>query len=81
MAHVDLLEAEESLPELVRQLEDGSEEQVVLTRNGTPVARIVLMRESSEPRIGAAKGMALYRDGWDSPETAAEIAALFGAAR
>lgn len=81
MAHVDLLEAQGSLPELVRRLEDGSEDQIVLTRNGTPVAHIVLAKEPIGQRMGAAKDMMLYRDGWNSSEMAAEVAALFGGIR
>jgi len=39
MKHVSIKEAKDTLPALVRAVEAG--EQVVITRNGTPVAEVI----------------------------------------
>lgn len=78
MTQVGVLEAKNSLSKLIRMLERGEEEQVVITRNNRPVARLTLLDKAPAKRIGVAKGQRLYCDGWDSPEINEEVAKLFG---
>jgi len=51
MAQVNMLEAKTRLSQLVESVANGSEPEIVLARNGKPVARIVpLIAKSSERR-------------------------------
>ena len=78
MSQVNVLEAKNNLSKLLRKLELGQEEDIVIARNGTPVARLVPYEaRTSEKRIGAAKGTKLVKDGWDIDECNDEVAALF----
>ncbi|MEY4864057.1 MAG: hypothetical protein RLZ51_2152 [Pseudomonadota bacterium] len=57
MISVELLQAESSLAQLVEAIEQGHEREIVIARNGRPVARLVpLASASSGQRIGVAKG-------------------------
>lgn len=51
-------------------------EEVVIARNGVPVAKIVKYSVPKVARPGAWKGGAYFAD-WNSPETNAEIEHLF----
>jgi prevent-host-death family protein len=57
MKPVNMLEAKSSLSHLVQQVEEGHEREIVIARNGRPVARLVPL-ETAPPhrRIGVAKG-------------------------
>lgn len=80
MVQANMLEAKNSLSGLVRMVESGQEDCVVIARHGKPVAKIVRYDEAgTSRRVGAAKGKRLYADGWDSSEMDAEVAALFEA--
>ena len=80
MMQTNMLETKNSLSGLVRMVESGQEDCVVIARHGKPVAKIVRYDEvGTSRRVGAAKGKRLYADGWDSPEMDAEVAALFEA--
>ncbi len=79
MVQTNMLEAKNGLSALVRMLESGQEDCVVIARHGKPVAKLVRYdAPRTSRRIGAAKKKRLYAEGWDSPETNAELAALFG---
>lgn len=57
MTTVNMLEAKSSLSRLVADLEDGVEREIVIARNGRPVARLVpLEGVPASQRIGVAKG-------------------------
>lgn len=79
MVQVNMLEAKSQLSALVKQLEDGVEDSVVIARNGKPVA-LVISYDSSQAarRIGVARGLKLVADDWDINEGDDEVAALFG---
>ena len=77
MTYVGVLEAKNNLSKLIKTLEQGQEERVVITRNNRPVAQITLVDDESTPRIGVARGESLYREGWDSAEVNEEVAAMF----
>ena len=79
MKQVSILEAKTDLSKLVRMIEIGSEESIVIARHGRPVVKMVLFSESPvSKRIGAAKGK--IRVPADFDKFNEEIDALFGGA-
>ncbi len=55
MTKVNMLEAKTNLSKLVEAVESGREPEIILARNGKPVARIVPIEQ--EPRkLGLAEG-------------------------
>ena len=57
MPIVNMLEAKSNLSRLVEAVETGAEKEVVIARNGRPVARLVPIRAAAKgKRIGVAKG-------------------------
>ncbi|WP_373508446.1 type II toxin-antitoxin system Phd/YefM family antitoxin [Thiocapsa sp.] len=72
---VNMLEAKSQLSSLIVAAERG--EEVLIARNGKPIARIV---PYSPPRVkapGAWKGLAPYSTDWRSPETDQAVERLF----
>jgi prevent-host-death family protein len=58
MQIVNMLEAKSSLSRLVESVELGREREIIIARNGRPVARLVSMGTTQQPkRIGQAKGI------------------------
>jgi prevent-host-death family protein len=77
MAPVNMLEAKSQLSRLVEAVESGRESEIVLARNGRPVARIVpIERSPTGLRIGVARGKLLVPD--DIDVDSVTIAAWFG---
>lgn len=72
---VNMLEAKNALSRLVAAAERG--EEVVLARDGKPVARLVRYEAPKVKPPGSMRGRISAAPDWDSPETNAEIAALF----
>lgn len=64
MAYVELSDAAQRLPEIVDQaIRDG---EVVLTRVGTPVAKIVpVARDRRQREFGSARGQIRMSDDFD----------------
>ncbi len=59
MATITLEDAQARLPELIEQLNPGDE--IVITRNAKPVARLVGEQKPKQPRkLGTLKGTVLY---------------------
>jgi prevent-host-death family protein len=59
MTQVNMLEAKTKLSKLVEAVETGAEKEIVLARNGKPVARIVPLEEpkvDTSKRLGIAEG-------------------------
>ena len=58
MPTVNMFEAKSKLSSLVEAVETGVESEIIIARNGRPVARLVPL-DSSQPgkRIGVAKGV------------------------
>ena len=71
---MNMHDAKTQLSKLVKRVEAG--EEIVIARNGTPVAKLVPYTEKPV-RFGTARGKMWVADDWDSDETNAEIAALF----
>jgi prevent-host-death family protein len=79
MHTVNMLEAKTNLSRLVGALESGAEREIVISRNGRPVARLVpLARSEPAVRIGAAAGRICVPDDIDIDNE--QVAELFGAA-
>jgi antitoxin (DNA-binding transcriptional repressor) of toxin-antitoxin stability system len=76
MANVDIDTAKDSLPALVMHVQLGVEREVVLTRSGRPIARIVPLEAPRRLRVGLAKGR--YRAPADLDDVSPEVAAQFG---
>lgn len=57
MTTYNMLEAKTNLSRLIDALENGRESEIVIARNGRPVARLVpLSVRSAEHRLGVAQG-------------------------
>lgn len=76
MLAIPLLNAESKLPSLVKAIEQGEEQEIIITRDGKPVARLVpILSSKIERRIGVAKGLFEVPDSIDKHNS--EVAALF----
>ena len=75
MPTVNILEAKTHLSRLVEQVEMGAEAEIVIARNGRPVARLVpLAAQPVQRRIGVAKGQFVVPESID--DSNAEVADL-----
>ncbi len=76
MQAVNMLQAKSSLSKLVDAIEQGREREIVIARNGRPVARLVAMEASpAAKRIGVAKSLFVVPDTIDAHNEA--VARLF----
>ena len=74
---VNILEAKTNLSNLVRLVETGKEDMVIIARYGKPVVKLVTYNDVPvSKRIGVAKGKLESPDDLDKYND--EIAALFG---
>lgn len=74
MSMIGMHEAKTRLSELVAEVERGGE--VILSRNGVPVARLVPFEATTpERRFGAMKGQARSDDAFFEPLPEAELSA------
>lgn len=74
---IPLEEAEGKLSELIGKVVFGGEEQVIITKRGAPVAKIVdYYSDPYKKKLGVAKGIFTVPDDFDSDNE--EIAKLFG---
>ncbi len=74
---VNILEAKTKLSDLVRKVETGEEESIIISRRGKPIAKIVVYSDSPvSKRIGVARGRLKSPEDLDRHNE--EIAALFG---
>ena len=78
MVYRSVPEVKNDLPELIRMLEDGEEDRIVITRHGRPVAAMIRYEDSPDrKRIGVAEGRKLVADGWDDNDANDKITDLF----
>ena len=76
MQAVNMLQAKSSLSRLVEAIEQGREQEIVIARNGRPVARLVPIEAvPTGRRIGIAKGKFEVPDTIDAHNE--EVARLF----
>jgi len=75
-AVVNMLQAKSSLSRLVQAIEQGQEREIVIARNGRPVAKLVpLDADPANKRIGIAKGKFIVPDDIDAHNE--KVARLF----
>ncbi len=55
MSTINMLEAKSNLSELVRAVESGEQEEIIIARNGVPAARLMPLKKKSRVRLGVAK--------------------------
>jgi prevent-host-death family protein len=72
---VNMLEAKSQLSSLIVAAEHG--EEVLIARNGVPVARLLAYRPPRIKAPGAWRGRAPYTTEWRSEETDRLVADLF----
>lgn len=72
---INMLDAKNRLSSLIVAAEKG--EEVLIARNGVPVAKIVKYTAPKVNPPGAWKGQIDYASDWNSSETNAEIERLF----
>ena len=73
---VNTHEAKSQLSKLIAAVRDG--EEVVICQAGKPVARLTAFEDKPRvPLLGIWEGKVKFQPGWDSPETDAEIMAMF----
>jgi len=72
---VNILEAKNNLSSLIVAAE--RDEEVVIARNGVPVAKLVKYTPHKVSPPGAWKGRAAYAADWNSVETNTEVEQLF----
>lgn len=76
---VNTLEAKTNLSSLVKLLETGKEDTIIIARYGKPVVKMTAVRDQPvSKRIGIAKGK--LKSPKDLDQHNEEIAALFGGA-
>ncbi len=65
MEAVSVYEAQSELSRLLEAVEAG--EEVVITRNGLPVARMIRAAPAARRRFGTLRGAVAMRDDFDEP--------------
>lgn len=78
MDAVNILEAKTSLSKLVAAVESGEQKEIVIARNGRPVARLVPLQAQPKLRLGLLKGKYKAPKNFDTLNP--RIAKLLGAA-
>ncbi len=74
---VNILEAKTNLSNLIRLIETGKEETIIIARYGKPVVKMVVYKDAPvSRRIGVAKGK--LQSPVDIDKYNDEVAALFG---
>lgn len=76
MAKVNVHEAKTNLSRLLLQVEAG--EEVVIARNGEPVARLVRVQKRGKRQFGSMKGRIKIDDSFFDPLPEEELAAWEG---
>ena len=68
MPAVNMLQAKTNLSRLVESLEQGTEREFVIARNGRPAARLVPFGQANakQKRLGVAKGRFVVPDNIDT---------------
>ncbi len=80
MVQVNVLEAKNNLSALMRSIESGQEDGVIIARHGKPAVKIVPYEPDVSKRIGIAKEQPLVSENWDMNAGDDEIAIMFGVA-
>jgi prevent-host-death family protein len=79
MQTISLFDAKTHLSRLIEQIASGAEDEIVISRNGKPVARVLPIQGDVSARIGLARGEFEVPDDIDADN--AEVARLFAGRR
>lgn len=79
MGMVNMLEAKTTLSKLVKAVESGAEEEIIIARNGKPAAKLVPIEQpvKKKLRLGLARGKYPPFDYEKFQALDAEVAAMF----
>lgn len=78
MTQVNVLEAKNNLSRLIHMLEDGTEDNVIISRNGEPIVEMTLLSKPKKKSIiGAAKDDGDFSWPEDFNDLDNEIAKMF----
>jgi prevent-host-death family protein len=79
MTVINMLEAKSSLSRLVEAVENGTEPEIIIARNGKPAAKLVPLeaKPDASKRLGLLTGKFPLLSQEDFDADAEEIAALF----
>ena len=69
-------DAKTNLSRIIDRVEHG--EEIIISRAGTPVAKVVPLQRTRRTRRGSLTGRLELTDDWDTPETNDAIAQDFG---
>ena len=73
MATVNMFDAKTNLSRLVEAVETGREKEIIIARNGRPVARLVSLTTAGQgQRLGVAKGKFVMPDSIDDDNATIE---------
>ena len=76
MRQVNVFQAKTEFSKLLAKLESAEEDEIVIARNGKPVARLLRWEERDvSKRLGSAKGLFRMPEDFDADD--ATVAALF----
>lgn len=75
---INILEAKTSLSRLVAAVESGEEKEIVIARNGRPVARLVPLQTRPGRQLGLLDGKVNVPEDFDALND--EVGKLFGPA-
>ena len=77
MPTINMLEAKSNLSELVRAVESGEHDEIIIARNGVPAARLVRVAAVAAPRrLGIVEGKYVIPEDIDGDND--QIAEMFG---
>lgn len=80
MVQVNVLEAKNNLSGLLRSLEEGREDSVIIARHGKPVAKMERYEPNRTRVLGIGRDKYKLPDDWDFNELDDEIAEMFDVA-
>ncbi|NES16630.1 MULTISPECIES: type II toxin-antitoxin system Phd/YefM family antitoxin [Micromonospora] len=75
-AQYNIHDAKTNLSRIIERVEHG--EEIVISRAGTPVAKVIPLRPTARSGRGSLRGELVLREGWDSDEINESIADDFG---
>lgn len=76
MDSVNILQAKSTLSRLVAAVESGEEKEIIIARNGKPVARLVPLEKRPKVKLGLYEGQ--FRAPDDIDDCNDEVLKLFG---
>lgn len=75
-AQFNLHDAKTNLSRIIERVEHG--EEIVISRAGTPVAKVIPLRRTTRTGRGSLRGALDLAADWDSDEVSDEVARGFG---